>query len=75
MSTTSYLKAWKRMIESNFGGTPRPKKQDNIGVAPLRHKCSMTNNSKEKANILSDQIKFVFTKSTSTALERSNIDR
>ena len=35
----------------------------------------MTNDSKERANILSDQIKFVFTKSTSTTLERSNIDR
>jgi hypothetical protein len=35
----------------------------------------MTNDSKEKANILNDQFKSVFTKSTSTALEKSTIDR
>ena len=40
----------------------KAKKQDNIGIAPLRHKCSMTNDSKEKANILNDQFKSVFTK-------------
>ena len=35
----------------------------------------MTNDSKEKANILNDQFKSVFTKSTSTTLEKSTIDR
>ena len=63
------------MIESHFGGTPRPKKQDNIGIAPLRHKGSMTNDSKEKANTLNDQFKSVFIKSTLTTLEKSTIDR
>jgi hypothetical protein len=55
----------------------KAKKQDNIGIAPLRHKGSMTNNSQEKAKlyILSDQFKSVFTKSTSTTLEKSTIDR
>jgi hypothetical protein len=47
----------------------------NICIAPLRHKGSMTNDSKEKANILNDQFKSVFTKSTSTTLEKSTIDR
>ena len=40
----------------------RAKKQDNIDIAPLRHKGSMTNDSKEKANILNDQFKSMFTK-------------
>jgi hypothetical protein len=62
------------MIESHFGGTPRPKNKT-IGIAPLRHQGSMTNDSKEKANILNDQFKSVFTKSTSTTLEKSTIDR
>ena len=55
----------------------KAKKQDNIGIAPLRHKGSMTNDSKEKAKlyILNDQFKSVFTKSTSTTLEKSTIDR
>jgi hypothetical protein len=35
----------------------------------------MTNDSKEKANILSDQFKSVFKNSTSTTLEKSTIDR
>jgi hypothetical protein len=35
----------------------------------------MTNDSKEKAHILNDQFKSVFTKSTSTTLEKSTIDR
>ena len=35
----------------------------------------MTNGSKEKTNILNDQFKSVFTKSTSTTLEKSTIDR
>ena len=51
------------------------KKQDNIGIAPLRHKGSMTNDSKEKANTLSDQFKSVLAKGTSTTLEKSTIDR
>jgi len=64
------------MIESHFGGTPRPKKpQENIGIAPLRHKGSMTNDSKEKTNILNDEFKSVFKNSTSTTLENSTIDR
>ena len=53
----------------------KAKKQDNIGIAPLRHKGSMTNDSKEKANILNDQFKSVFTKTMSTTLEKSTIDR
>ena len=53
----------------------KAKKQDNIGIAPLRHKGSMTNDSKEKAYILNDQFKYVFTKSTPTTLEMSTIDR
>lgn len=53
----------------------KAKKQDNIGIAPLRHQGSMTNDSKEKANILNDQFKSVFTKSTSTTLEESTIDQ
>ena len=35
----------------------------------------MTNDSKEKANILNDQFKSFFAKSTSTTLEKSTIDR
>jgi hypothetical protein len=53
----------------------KAKKQDNIGIAPLRHKGSMTNDNKEKANTLNDQFKSVFTKSTLTTLEKSTIDR
>ena len=64
------------MIESHFGGTRQgQKKQENIGIALLRHKGSMTNDSKEKANILNDQFKYVFKNSTSTTLENSTIDR
>jgi hypothetical protein len=58
-----------------FWGYANSKKQENIGIAPLRHKGSMTNDSKEKANILSDQFKSVFKNSTSTTLEKSTIDR
>ena len=53
----------------------KAKKQDNISIAPLRHKGSMTNDSKEKANVLNDQLKYVFTKRTSTTLDKSTIDR
>jgi hypothetical protein len=33
----------------------KAKKQDNIGIAPLKHKGSMTNDSKEETNILRDR--------------------
>jgi hypothetical protein len=38
------------------------KKQDSIGVAPLKRSGGLTNESKEKAEILSNQFKSVFTK-------------
>ena len=38
------------------------KKQDNIGVAPLKRYGGLTNESKEKAGILNNQFKYVFTK-------------
>jgi hypothetical protein len=37
-------------------------KQDNIGVAPLKRYGGLTNESKEKAEILNNQFKYVFTK-------------
>jgi hypothetical protein len=40
----------------------KSKKQDNIGVAPLKRSGGLTNESKEKAEILSNQFKPVFTK-------------
>ena len=38
------------------------KKQDNIGVAPHKRYGGLTNESKEKAEILNNQFKYVFTK-------------
>ena len=40
----------------------KSKKQDNIGVAPLKRYGGLTNESKEKAEILNNQFKYVFTK-------------
>ena len=40
----------------------KSKKQDNIGVAPLKRSGGLTNESKKKAEILSNQFKSVFTK-------------
>ena len=40
----------------------KSKKQDNIGVAPLKRSGGLTNESKEKAEILSNQFKSVFTR-------------
>ena len=40
----------------------KSKKQDKIGVAPLKRSGGLTNESKEKAAILSNQFKSVFTK-------------
>jgi hypothetical protein len=40
----------------------KSKKQDNIGVAPLKRSGGLTNESKEKAEILSNQFQSVFTR-------------
>ena len=40
----------------------KAKKQDNIGVAPLKSNGGLTNDSKEKEEILNNQFKSVFTK-------------
>jgi hypothetical protein len=40
----------------------KSKKQDNIGVTPLKRSGGLTNESKEKAEILNNQFKSVFTK-------------
>jgi hypothetical protein len=40
----------------------KSKKQNNIGVAPLKRSGGLTNESKKKAEILSNQFKPVFTK-------------
>ena len=40
----------------------KSKKQDNIGLAPLKRSGGLTNESKEKAEILSNQFKSIFTK-------------
>ena len=40
----------------------KSKKQDNIGVAPLKRAGGLTNESKEKAEILSNQFQSVFTR-------------
>jgi histone H3/H4 len=53
-------------VENNnskpFWNYMKSKKQDNIGVAPLKRSGGLTNESKEKAEILSNQFKSVFTK-------------
>jgi len=41
------------------------------GVQPLKHKGQLFNNSKDKAQILVDQFKSVFTKHNSNRLETS----
>ena len=41
-------------------------KQDNIGVAPLKANGKLVNDSTGKANILAEQFKSVFTKSSTT---------
>lgn len=46
----------------------KSRKQDNIGVAPLKKQGQLANDSKEKAQILLDQFASVFTKGTSTTL-------
>jgi hypothetical protein len=63
-------------LSKSSGSSPQSvETQENIGIAPLRHKGSMTNDSKEKANVLNDQLKSVFTNRTSTTLDKSTIDR
>ena len=44
----------------------KSKKQDNIGVAPLKANGKLVNDSTGKANILAEQFKSVFTKSSTT---------
>ena len=56
------MKDLKMTTQSHSGITWNPKKQDNIGVAPLKRSSGLTNKSKEKAEILSNQFKSVFTK-------------
>ena len=45
-----------------FWNYMKAKKQDNIGVAPLKSNGGLTNDSKEKEEILNNQFKSVFTK-------------
>jgi len=49
----------------------KSRRQDNIGVQPLKHKGQLFNSSKDKAQILVDQFKSVFTKHNNNRPETS----
>ncbi|CAG2245813.1 unnamed protein product [Mytilus edulis] len=51
----------------------KSRKQDNIGVAPLKKHGQLINDSKEKAQILLEQFASVFTKGTTKTLPKTNI--
>ena len=51
----------------------KSRKQDNIGVAPLKKQGQLVNDSKEKAQILLEQFASVFTRRTNNTLPDTNI--
>lgn len=55
-----------------FWSYVKAKKQENVGVSPLKLKGNLITDSKGKANILIDQFKSVFTKSNDTNLPNAD---
>jgi hypothetical protein len=49
------------------------RKQDNIGVAPLKYKGQQINDSKHKAKLLLDQFASVFTKGRTPTMSNTTI--
>jgi len=64
----SILEGMSKNNSKPFWQYVKSRKQDNIGVAPLKKQGQLANDSKEKAQILLDQFASVFTKGTSTTL-------
>ena len=59
---TSILEGMEKNNSKPFWKYVKSRKQDNIGVAPLKDKGHLINNSKEKAQILIKQFSSVFTR-------------